>query len=341
MQGAFDVLMTSMARAAGFPPRAATPAWRRRLTFTRLGRWYTALTFGIGLAAINTGNNLLFLVLGLLLSSIIVSGILSEQTLRAVRVERRLPSAASAGQPALIGLVARNGKPRAASFSLELRERGGDVQGRGFLVVLAAQQTAEVAYPFLPQRRGLHRFEQLEVATRAPFGLFEKSRPLDAPAQLVVFPRKIATPPARPRALAREGEQPEDRIGQGLEVHSLRDHRAGEDARTIHWKSSARAGRLIGVDREQERRRRVCVLLDNRTLSGEALDRAVERAAALVEHELDAGAEVSLAVAGDRLEAGSGDAHPRQALTLLALLQPAPGAPAPQADPLASALEAG
>jgi uncharacterized protein (DUF58 family) len=96
---------------------------------------YTSLTFGIGLAAINTGNNLLFLVLGLLLSSIIVSGILSEQTLRAVRVERRLPSAASAGQPALIGLVARNGKPRAASFSLELRERGGDVQGRGFLVV--------------------------------------------------------------------------------------------------------------------------------------------------------------------------------------------------------------
>ena len=198
-----------------------------------------------------------------------------------------------------------------------------------------------MAYPFLPQRRGLHRFEQLEVATRAPFGLFEKSRPLDAPAELVVFPRKIAAPPARPRALAREGEQPEDRIGQGLEVHSLRDHRAGEDARTIHWKSSARAGRLIGVDREQERRRRVCVLLDNRALSGEALDRAVERAAAMVEHELDAGAEVSLAVAGARLEAGSGDAHLRQALTLLALLQPAPGAPGPQGEPLASSLEAG
>ena len=223
----------------------STPAWRRRLKTTKLGWWFMGLTLGIGLAAINTGNNLLFLVLGMLLASIVISGVLSEQSLREVRIERRLPAGAAAGQPALIGLVARNGKKRAPSFSLELREKGGDIQGRGFLVVLGAQQTAEIAYRFLPHRRGLHRFDQLEVATRAPFGLFEKSRPLDAPGEMVVFPRKVAAPPAQPQALAREGERPEDRIGLGLEVHSLRDHRAGEDARTIHWKSSARHGRLI------------------------------------------------------------------------------------------------
>lgn len=318
-----------------------TPAWKRRLSFTRLGRWYTGLTIGIGLAAINTGNNLLFLVLGLLLASMIVSGILSEQSLRGVRVERRLPSTATAGQPALIGLVARNGKRRAPSFSLELRERGGDVAGRGFLVLLPAKQSGEVAYRFVPARRGLHRFEQLEVATRAPFGLFEKSRPLDAAAELVVFPRQVAPPPSIPRALSREGERPEDRIGLGLEVHSLRDHRAGEDARTIHWRSSARAGRLIAVDREHERRRRVCVVLDQRALGGEPLERAIEHAAGLVARELEGGAEVSLAVAGQRLASGSGEAHLRDALRMLALLAPADRAlPAPQPDVDASVLEA-
>ena len=320
--------------------RAPTPAWRRRLKTTKLGWWFIGLTFGIGIAAINTGNNLLFLVLGMLLASIVVSGILSEQSLREVRVERRLPAGASVGQPALIGLLARNSKKRAPSFSLELREKGGDVEGRGFLVVLAAGQTGEIAYRFVPHRRGVHRFQQLEVVTRAPFGLFEKSRPLDAAAELVVFPRRVPAPPAQPRALAREGERPEDRMGVGLEVHSLRDHRDGEDARTIHWKSSARHGRLIGVDREQERRRRVCVVVDNRALSEALLDRAVEKAAALVERELDAGAEVALAVAGDNLAAGSGDAHLREALTMLALLQPAPGAQAPRPDPEASVIEA-
>src|SRR5439155_20242110 len=90
-----------------------TTAWKRRLSFTRMWLWYTGLTIGIGWAATNTGNNLLFLVLGLLLASIIVSGILSGQSLRGVRVERRLPSVATDGQPALIGLQARNGKGRA------------------------------------------------------------------------------------------------------------------------------------------------------------------------------------------------------------------------------------
>ena len=93
-----------------------TPAWKRRLAFTRMGRWYTGLTIAIGLAATNTGNNLLFLVLGLLLASIVVSGILSEQSLKDVRVERRLPAVATAGQPALIGLLARNGKGRAGNL---------------------------------------------------------------------------------------------------------------------------------------------------------------------------------------------------------------------------------
>src|SRR6267378_256028 len=274
-----------------------------------MGRWYTGLTIAIGLAATNTGNNLLFLVLGLLLASIVVSGILSEQSLKGVRVERRLPAVATAGQPALIGLLARNGKGRAPSFSLEIREARGDVAGRGFLILLPARQAAEVAYRFLPQRRGVHRFEQIEVATRAPFGLFEKSRPVDAPAELVVFPRQVPAPPSSSGALAREGERPQDRIGLGLEVHSLRDHRAGEDARSIHWKSSARAGRLIGVDREQERRKRVCVMLDQRPLEGEPLERAVEVAAALVTRELEGGAEVSVALAGQFLPAASGEAH--------------------------------
>jgi uncharacterized protein (DUF58 family) len=334
--------MSTMAQAGGFtlPARSPTPAWKRRLVFTRAGRWYTALTVGIGLAAINTGNNLLFLVLGLLLASIIVSGILSEQTLKGVKLERRLPPSATAGEPALIGLFARNLKRRGPSFSLELRERGGQVAGRGFLVLLPAGETAEIAYRFVPERRGAYAFDQLEVATKAPFGLFEKSRPIDAPGELVVFPRKIAAPRTEIRSLAREGEQPEDRVGPGHELHSLRNHRPGEDARSIHWRSSARQGRLIGVDRERELRHRVCVVFDQRPLSGEPLERAVERAAALVTRELDAGAEVSLAVAGRNLPAGSGEGQLRSALRMLALLPPAtPGTPSPRPDSDAVMLE--
>jgi uncharacterized protein (DUF58 family) len=129
-------------------------------------------------------------------------------------------------------------------------------------------------------------------------------------------------------------------VGLGLELHGLRDHRPGEDARSIHWRSTARHGRLIGVDREQERRLRVCVVFDHRGLSGERLERAVERAAAVVSREIASGAELSLALPGQHLPAGAGDAHLRSALRMLAMLEPAPpGTPPPRADLDAAPLE--
>ena len=46
-------------------------SYARRLRFTREGRWFTFLTVGVGFGAINTGNNLLYLLLGWMLSAII------------------------------------------------------------------------------------------------------------------------------------------------------------------------------------------------------------------------------------------------------------------------------
>src|SRR5882762_2236566 len=105
--------------------RAATPSdggprppwWRRlrpprRLSFTREGRIIVFLSVGVGFAAINTGNNLLYLLLGWLLSFIIASGVLSEMTLRDLRVERRPPPRIYASEPFLMEVVIKNGKPR-------------------------------------------------------------------------------------------------------------------------------------------------------------------------------------------------------------------------------------
>jgi hypothetical protein len=69
----------------------------RTLRITRTGRTYLVLTLGVGFGALNTGNNLLYLVLGLLLSLIVVSGVLSERCLRGLRVKRLGTESAFAG----------------------------------------------------------------------------------------------------------------------------------------------------------------------------------------------------------------------------------------------------
>src|SRR3954462_13752822 len=74
----------------------------RRLSFTREGRIIVVLSVGVGFAAINTGNNLLYLLLGWLLSFVTASGILSERTLKKLRVDRRPPPRVFAGEPFLM-----------------------------------------------------------------------------------------------------------------------------------------------------------------------------------------------------------------------------------------------
>src|SRR4051812_47786096 len=88
------------------PSRAAS-LWRRikaalrpprTLKVTRTGRTYVILTLGVGMGALNTGNNVLYMVLGLQLAMIVVSGILSERALSGLRVRRLGADSPHAGE---------------------------------------------------------------------------------------------------------------------------------------------------------------------------------------------------------------------------------------------------
>ncbi|MGZ3440098.1 MAG: hypothetical protein ACXVDD_11300, partial [Polyangia bacterium] len=103
-------------------------SWRRwfrpprRLSFTREGKYFVGITIGVGFAAINTGNNLLYLLLGMMLSLIIASGIMSEMSLRNLTVTRQPPTRIHARRPFLMGIGLANGKKKLPSFSIEVED---------------------------------------------------------------------------------------------------------------------------------------------------------------------------------------------------------------------------
>ena len=106
-------------------PVSARDRWRqslRKLRFTRDGVFYVVFTLGVGLAALNTGNNLLFLILGLLLSTIIISGILAESALRGVSVRRHIERDPVAGEPFLVTYRLTNHKRAWPSLALTVEE---------------------------------------------------------------------------------------------------------------------------------------------------------------------------------------------------------------------------
>src|SRR5918996_4224443 len=89
----------------------------RSIRLTSEGVRFVLLTFGIGIASVNTGNNLLYLLFAMMLSLIVISGILSERCFKQVAVSRRLPPVLFANQPATAAFVIANRSSRLPVFS--------------------------------------------------------------------------------------------------------------------------------------------------------------------------------------------------------------------------------
>ncbi|HWM87015.1 MAG TPA: DUF58 domain-containing protein [Kofleriaceae bacterium] len=312
--------------ARGFWGRVAG----RRLRLTREGRVFLAITIGIGLAAINTGNNLLYLVLGWLLSLIVASGALSNVALGGLRPRRRAPPRIFAGRPFTMEIMLENRKRRFASYSIEVEDLigGRALDKRCFFLKLPPGRTQAASYRHTFHRRGLYQLDGFRLSTRFPFALFRKSREARGSDDLLVYPEVRPVPLPAPRT-PRHGDATQSQLGRRGEFFGLRDYRDGDDSRAIHWHSSARTGRLLLREMEEEAQRRVVIELDNAVsdpgdeAAQGALEDAVSMAASLVVTYLRRGYAVRLLARGLEVPWSAGPSHEHRLLRALALLEPA------------------
>lgn len=235
----------------------------RRLKLTREGKYFIGITFGVGFAAINTGNNLLYLLLGMLLSMIVVSGVLSELSLRELTVVRRLPPRAQVARPHLVEIEVFNHKRRIPSYAIEVEDlrAGQPADKRCFFLKISPRSAQVAAYRRTPARRGRDRHVGFRVATRFPFGLFEKSRELTADGDLIIYP--AVDPIQLPTNLPGDRMGGNSALGRGSgdEILSLRPMRDGDDPRDIYWRKSIE--QLIVRERAREVRRDVSYVIDS------------------------------------------------------------------------------
>ncbi len=99
----------------------------------------------VALAALNTGNNLLFLILASLIALVLMSGILSSITLSGVAMRLVLPEHIFAGQPVRAMVELENEKLTLPSFSLRV-EAARTKQAQA-----AAMLETPVYFPYLPK----------------------------------------------------------------------------------------------------------------------------------------------------------------------------------------------
>jgi len=302
---------------------------RRKLQFTREGKYFVALTLGIGFAAINTGNNLLYLVLGMMLAFIIGSGVLSDISLWSLDVSRRIPDRIFAGRPFLMGINLKNSKRRFSSFSIEVEDllAGETLDKKCYFLKVPSGRTQHTSYRHAFERRGLYRFSGFRVSTKFPFAMFRKSRTVTCASEVIVFPAIYPLLPP-PGYSAEVGDRPEGKLDRRGEFYALRDYVDGDDPRDIHWRKSARIGQLVIRQHETQMGRRIAIFLDNHQHDPQPTkeqiarqERAVSQAASMAAHYLRVGYVVRLVTRTAAVGPGSGQAHLTQILRALALLE--------------------
>lgn len=324
----------------------ARAAWRRlrawrRISFTAGGVAFTLGTTAVGFAAMNTGNNLLYLLLGSMLGFITVSSWLSEQAIRGLLIERRHPRAVTVGHDFRIVYEVANTKTRFPSLAVELAEAG--LPERAFVAHVAPSGHATTRSVNSFVRRGLYPLGTLTLSTGFPFGLFRKERDVELPDEVVVWPRTdraVREPAPGVGRAPRAGVSARGAAGTRGEYRSLRGYRVGDDPRDIHWKSSARSREPVIREYERDGADTRWICLDLRGEPGDAAEIAIEVAAALAARSVASNRAFAL-VAGDALiEPGEGAGQLERALDLLARVDFAPDAPAPDPpiDPAACVL---
>jgi len=313
--------------------RAAAERQRLRFEYhvTWVGGGYVLTTVVIAIAALNTGNNLLYIVVSAMLAAILVSGVASSIVLRGLRLEVDLPERMFAGQPAQARMVLRNAKRWSPSLSLQVvavkerRPRGeaqwqweessfafpprswkhapwfripdrrlrraalrpplpGIFDGMVYFPVVRAGSEVAARHELMFPRRGLYSERGFAVATRFPFAFFTKTLNIKLDRQVLVYPQLVPLDEFRDFEASIQGARESASAGEGSDLYRIRDYQAGDSARQLDWKASAKSAALMVREFSREDEPKLRILFDNPaagSLSSEDYERMISVAASL------------------------------------------------------------
>ncbi len=288
-----------------------------RVRATPAGIWYLVVTLGVAVGAMNTGNNLVYAVLSVMMGILVVNNVLAEWNLRGLGARRSIPAELFAGVAARGAIWVENPRRIGPAFAVHVRELDG---GHAAAEVIRVDPTGEASAPadWTFANRGEQRFAKLRVGSSYPFGLLLRYRDLNVPGTVLVYPTpELAAPTLGGPGEGIEGQSPRGGVDQTGEFAGLRPYQQGDPVRRIHARSSARIGTPMVMLRAGETGSRVWVRVMG---SGENREQQIRRATGLVVQHALRGDAIGLETDNQRLEPATGALHRRALLTILALL---------------------
>jgi uncharacterized protein (DUF58 family) len=271
-------------------------------------RWFVGgvVLAAIGLAGLfnRTAFDWMMVLDGLWIMAFIVDAFLAAGP-DDLTVRREAPPAFSMGRALPVTYFWRH--RRRSTIRVQVRERfpdplgGAGAPARTILIPRGA--LLEERLSLLPLHRGKGENGLLALRILGPLGLAWRQSRLRLPWQATVYPRLIDAAiralPSQAMRRREAGLRNVRRLGEGRVFETLKEWVPGDDTRTIDWKATARRGKVMARQYEDERRQQVMLVIDaGRMMTAEidgvprlesAIDAALHLAYSAIEHDDNVG----------------------------------------------------
>ena len=283
-----------------------------KVKIKRSGVFFIGITIFLGAAAVNTGNNLLYMVVSALLSFMFFSGTFSMLNLKGLSLRLIPPPEVFVGRSNRFRVLLKK-EGYLPSFLIRV-SRGNEMCV--FPMVWKREEVSNIYLSFL--RRGFYESLTLEVSSSFPFGLFVRSFRKEVKLNLTVFPKPVPTDLGVVlSSQENRGEAKAKTLYEGYEdIKNIKEY-AGEPMKLIHWKLSAKRSSLMVKEMVAEEMSPVVLSLDS--VPGRDIEEKLGRLTYLIIELEKRGVPVGLKIEDKEIPPSLGESHKRVLLKELAL----------------------
>jgi len=274
------------------------------------------MTLFLGFGAVNTGNNLLYLMVSALLGFMSVSGILGHWNLKKLQVALEPPDEIYDGLETLVRVRLSNERRLLPAFLLDISF--ADHAGRGHLSVVKKGTHQSVGVPVTFTGRGVHGQHGLIIRSTFPINFFIRRRIIDLDQTILVFPRPISCRHHQITEQAqRDGALESPLKGSEGDISRIGNYQGTEPLKMIHWKLTARHDSV--KIKELSNLQQPPVEINPLALPGAGLEQQLRCAAFLINDLLRRDHPVGLKLNDQILPPALGQGHKIQLLKELAI----------------------
>lgn len=290
------------------------------MKLTKEGRKFILATFLIFFAALNTGNNLIYLIFAMMIGIWILSIVFIKINMRGLSLEMKVKGVIYANQDSLAEIILKNNNRFIPSYSIRILLPEG-LEGRTIIPYVSAGETVSETLSVKFGKRGVYRVGGFWMESGFPFIFMTGRRPVEAETEVVVYP-EIKDVDFLIKGRGMQFTKQTAKPGTGEELLYIREFRFGDDIKRVNWKASAKSDKLMLKEYSEEEPLIITVMLDNINPSNpNAFEKAVSLAASALSRFMDEGYYVRLMTCKSVTPFGNSTEHLWNLLYALAVVE--------------------